>query len=143
MLLKLVVPHSSFAHFSTCCFFCFQKSQPHASCVVFHKKFCICFYFFKFDAECFAPPSATVRRVLQVENLCFREKSTLDVFDVKQCYDFSANIKWGEADHNILKRIRFLRLQFGVVLLKLFEPHASFAHLFRYVLFDMFVCYCF
>ena len=67
---------------------------------------------------------------LNIEKWCFRENSKLDVFDFKQCDDFSINIQFPSADQNFLKRRTFWGLHFGFVLLKLFEPHASFRHLF-------------
>ena len=47
---------------------------------------------------------------------------------LQTCDEFSVNIKFPSADQNILKRIPCWRLHCGLVLLKLFEKHARFAH---------------
>ena len=74
---------------------------------------------------------------LNIEKWCFLGKLTLEVFDFKQCDDFSVNIKFPQADQNLLQRRTLFYLHVGLVFLKLLGPHASFAHLFRHV------CWCF
>ena len=98
-------------------------------------------------AECYKYGAKRFLIALNVEKLWFREKSTLEVFDFKKIDDFSVNIKWGSADQNRLKRRTCWLLHLGFVILKLFEPHASFAIVstcvVRRILFLLFVVFFF
>ena len=71
----------------------------------------------------------------------FPRKRALEVFEFKNCDDCSVNIKFPQADQNLLQRRTCFYLHVGLVFLKLFGPHASFAHLFLH--FVGFGCFCF
>ena len=70
---------------------------------------------------------------LNIKKWYFREKSTLDVFDLKKCYDCSVNIKFPAADQNMLKRRTGWLFHIVLALLKLFAQHASFVYCFEHL----------
>ena len=62
---------------------------------------------------------------LNIQKWWFCENNNLEVFDFKQCYDFSVNIKFLPADQNLLQRTTFWLLSSSYLHLNKSQLHSS------------------
>ena len=120
-------------------FFCQYYICAHESkSFVANNVLTVAFKAFIFETICGAKHSLIG---LKIKKWCFREKMNLEVFDFKNCDDFSINIKFPSADQHLLWRRIFWLLHFGLVLLKLLETCASFLNRFKHFCSSLFLVF--